>query len=566
MSIRNKIAGIIILCLLAAFSAFYLITVASVREENTRQTTEQTTGLVVSKSSEIGLWLKNSINEFRLLSQMPAFKAMDMRAVTPYIDNITAMKSQRSSSEVADLFAYGALDGKSWVNGEQSFELVTRDEFLDIRSTSLEYIVSKPKSIDYLGGKAFMIYYPIVNYDQKRETLFIGGIKLDRINQLVEQIDVYGGTAWIMDRDGEVYTMNPIEFSHVMDYETKRELLARIDPIQPGMAEFQDSTVFYAPVPYSQRWILCTQIDHATMFANTNEITKTMTILVVLMSLLGIAFAFFVSRSIIKPIGRLQSNMVQVKSGNLSSYYTGTNKDEIYYLGQTYNLMLDTIHDLIDKIKLTEEQKRKAYLNALQAQINPHFLYNTLASLKWLAQEQKANDVAGYIDNLSSFFRISLSEGAEQIPLGQELEHAESYLKIQQFRYSDKVSYCFRVEEGLDRVAVPKLILQPLIENSIYHGLKYEKKLGHISITCCRAGDDLQLTVADDGLGIPAPRLATLQANLAAGVSDGNFGLSNIQQRLLLHYGTRAQLRLSSTYHAGSTITLTIPMGGEDHV
>lgn len=565
MSIRYKIAGLTIMCLLASFAAFYFITVATVREQNTRQTTEQTMALIKSKSSEIGLWVKNSVNEFRLLSQMPAFKAADMRAVTPYIENITNMKDGQST-EVADLFAYGALDGKSWVNGEQTFELLTREELMTIQNTDKEYLVSKPRQVDYLDDRAFMIYYPIIDYDGKKETLFIGGIRLSRIDQLVGQLDVHGGDSWIMDVDGEVYTMNPIEFAGIMSYDGKQELLGKIDPIQPGRVDFQDSTVFYSPVPNSHSWLLCTKIDNSTMFANTNKITRDMTVLVLVISLVGIAVAFWVSRSIVKPIKQLQSNMIQVKSGNMTSYYTGNSRDEVYYLGQTYNHMLDTINDLIEKIKLTEEQKRRAYLNALQAQINPHFLYNTLASLKWLALEQKAVDVAGYIDNLSSFFRISLSEGAEQITLRQELEHAESYLKIQQFRYSDKVSYVFRVGDDILEEMVPKLILQPLIENSIYHGLKQEKKLGHIVVDCRHAGEKLLICVADDGLGIPPERLEQIRCNLAENISTDNFGLNNMKQRLELHYGGAAKFELESVYHSGTKITISIPIGGERDV
>ena len=559
MSIKHKIAIIITLCLLLSFVIFYFQTISSVRTENTRTTTEQTNILIESKSREIGLWMRNTINEFRLLSEMPAFKAMDMRAMTPYISNITELKN-RTVGEMTDLFAYGALDGKSWVNGEHTFELLTRDEFFKIKTSSLEYIVSDPKYVDYLDSKFFMIYYPITNYSQKKETLFIGGISVDKVNELVEQIDVYGGKSWIMNSNGYVYTMNPIQFSHVMNYEDKTFLIDNINPIQTGAVKFDNSTVFYSPVPYSQQWILCTKIDDSTMFANTDKIISNMQILVISMSIFAVIVAYIVSKGIVRPINKLQESMLHVKTGSLNSYYEGENKDEIYYLGQTYNLMLDTIKDLIEQISTTEEQKRQAYLAALQAQINPHFLYNTLASLKWLAQQQGAYDVADYIESLSNFFRISLSEGAEKISLKEEIKHAESYLKIQQFRYSDKVSYSFDIDETLYSVQVPKLILQPLIENSIYHGLKYEKRLGHIEISCKRDDSFLLITVSDNGIGISDKNLEKLRQNLRENKSEGNFGLNNIRQRLVLNYDDSSELIIKSEYHAGTSITLKIPL------
>jgi len=559
MSIKQRIALIITACLITSFLVFYATTVTNVRNENTRATTEQTSILLDSKSREIGLRLYNVINEFRLLSQMPAFKSMDIRVTFPYIDNLTEMK-KGNLGEMVDLFAYGAFNGKSWVNGEQTFELITRKEFLELKNTPAEYIISNPKKVEYLDTDVILIYYPITNYKEQKDTLFIGGIKVDTLSELMSQIDMYGGTSWIMNADGWVYTMNPIEFSHVMSYESKKDLLKKINPIQSGTVKRDKSTIFYSPVPYAKDWILCTKIDHATMFANTNAITANMRIIVLIASLIGALIAYAASSSIVRPIKKLQKKMINVKSGNMNAYYTDKGNDEIFYLGQTYNLMLDTIKDLIDQISVTEEQKRKAYLQVLQAQINPHFLYNTLASLRWLAQKQGAVDVADYIDCLSTFFRISLSEGAEKISLENEVIHAESYLKIQQFRYSDKVFYQFDVDQSAHSIEVPKLILQPLIENAIYHGLKAEKRLGTIEIQCKNQDNHLLITVTDDGIGMTEERLNRLRSNLDHNIFEDNYGLNNLNQRLKLHYGEDAKLTIQSHHHQGTTVEITIPI------
>ncbi len=559
MSIKYKIAFLLIITLLVSFSLFYFQTVSRVRTENSRTTTEQTNILIDSKSKEIGLWLRNIINEFRLLSQMPAFKSMDMRAMTPYISNVTKMKNT-SIGELSDLFAYGSFDGKSWVNGEQTFELITREEFLKIKNSSLEYIISEPKHVAYLNSDLFMIYYPIENYKEKKESLFIGGIKVDRLTELLKQIDVYGGKSWVMNPNGQVYTLNPIEFSYIMSASEKNDFLSKINPIQSAAVHYPTSTVFYSPIPYSQHWILCTQIDHNTMFKNTNLIIKNMQFLVFVMSISGVIIALLLSKTIVKPINYLQSKMLNVQLGNLESYYDGKHKDEIYYLGQTYNLMLDTINQLVQQISTTEEQKRQAYLAALQAQINPHFLYNTLASLKWLAQQQGANDVAHYIEHLSTFFRISLSEGAELIPFKQELNHIKSYLAIQQFRYKDRVSYSFEVDPELYDTMVPKLLLQPLVENAIVHGLTHSKRLGKILITAKKTKDHLSITVEDDGAGICDKDLKTLLHHLDEGVAQDNFGLYNIKQRLLLNYGENSSFSIFSQLNQGTSIHLTIPL------
>jgi two-component system sensor histidine kinase YesM len=551
---------IISACLLFSYLVFYLTTISSVRIENTKSTTEQTGILIDSKSREIGLRLYNVINEFRILAQMPAFKSMDIRVTFPYIKNITDMKNG-NLDEMVDLFAYGALNGKSWVNGEQTFELITRKEFLDIKNSPAEYLLSVPKKVGYLNTDFVLIYYLITNYEGHKDSLFIGGIKVDTLSELMKQIDSYGGTSWIMNSGGQVFTMNPIEFSHVMSYKEKMDLLGQINSIQSGTVEMTDSTVFYSPVPYAKDWILCTEVDNETMFAATHKIIRDMRLTVLLLSILGTIIAYLVSTSIVKPIRKLQKKMINVKSGNMDAYYTGRGKDEVHYLGQTYNLMLDTIKELIFQISITEEQKRKAYLQVLQAQINPHFLYNTLASLKWLAQKQGSDDVAEYIECLSNFFRISLSEGAEMIPLENEVLHAESYLKIQQFRYSDKIRYSFDMDRALPEILVPKLILQPLIENSIYHGLKREKRLGTIRINSRELEDDrLMVSIEDDGIGMHPERLKAVQRNLRDNISEDNFGLNNLSQRLKLHYGEEAELHILSSYHKGTSINLIIPI------
>ncbi len=563
MSIRSKIMSVITLCLVASFFALYGIVVSSVKTENSKVAIEQTSILNSAKSEELGLWLQTTINEFRLLAELPAFKSGDPVEMQPYVDQIVTAKGE-SDGPHDDLFAYGTLDGDTWVNGEDTFRLIPLDDFREIYHSPEEYLTSEPITIERLGETYFLIYYPIESYTNYHDTLFISGINVEKVKEILNQVNVFGGTSWLMNKNGEVYTMNAVEFRNVLSVAEKSTLTENFTEIykESGHITLDDSMVFYSEVQLFDDWMLCTKMENDAIFANTNEITSSLQIVMAILCLLSLVFAHFVSLSIVRPIKKLQSKMISVNEGNLTDYYESTGKDEIYFLGQTYNLMLSTIEELIEKISTTEEQKRRAYQSALQAQINPHFLYNTLASLKWLSEEQGATDVAHYIDCLSGFFKTALSDGNDIISLKREVEHAKNYLEIQEFRYSDTVSYSFEVDESLGEITVPKLILQPLIENAIYHGLKHEKKLGKIDVKVYAEGDFAVITVTDNGIGIGEERLVHVRENLKSDVSKENFGLNNVSQRVLLHCGKGSYFDISSKFGVGTCVTIKINREG----
>lgn len=262
-----------------------------------------------------------------------------------------------------------------------------------------------------------------------------------------------------------------------------------------------------------------------------------------------------------KPILKLQHCMGQVKYGNLTAYYdTNTSKDEIYELGISYNKMLDKIAKLVDEIYKEQNEKRIAELAVLQAQIKPHFLYNTLDNLKWMAKEHGAEDVAKTITSLSSFFRIFLSNGQEHITLADEFKHTRSYLDIQSVRYRQKLSYSIDLDDEIKSIYVVKIIVQPFVENSIYHGIKPKTGKGHISIKGIKKGKFIEITIDDDGVGMNEKCLNALSDKMKSMDSTKHFGMINTLVRLKSSYGNNASVEIESKEFVGTRVKIKIPI------
>jgi len=260
--------------------------------------------------------------------------------------------------------------------------------------------------------------------------------------------------------------------------------------------------------------------------------------------------------------------MNQVEAGNLKAYYDiNSNKDEIYNLGLSYNKMIDEIANLIERIYQEQSEKRTAEMAVLQAQIKPHFLYNTLDNLKWMAKKQGAEDVAKTITSLSNLFRIFLSNGQEMITIANEFKHTKSYLEIQSMRYKEKLSYSINLDDNIKPLYIIKIIIQPLVENAIYHGIKPKTGNGHVSIEGKIVDGFIQITVSDNGVGINKKNLNSLNEMLDSMDCSEHFGIVNTLIRIRTLYGKDGNLSIESIESEGTIVIIRLPIREEgDHV
>ena len=261
---------------------------------------------------------------------------------------------------------------------------------------------------------------------------------------------------------------------------------------------------------------------------------------ILIISLFGIVFeilaSLFISAKISQPIKRLEKHMKRLENGDFDISVEVKGEDEVKRLSKAFNMMVARIKTLMEQIIKEQEEKRKSELKALQAQINPHFLYNTLDSIVWMNENRNYDGVTVMVAALAKLFRISLSKGNEMISIADEVEHARSYLIIQKIRYKDKFEYTIDVEPGLQSKRTLKLILQPIIENAIYHGISPLNEKGIIKISVIAEENNILLQVSDNGYGIKPEILEGLLVQESISYYSGGVGLKNVNERIKLCY------------------------------
>lgn len=323
-------------------------------------------------------------------------------------------------------------------------------------------------------------------------------------------------------------------------------------------------------------WKIVGLVPLQELMKDADEIRQLIILSVTLSLAFTISLYFFVTTRLTRPVQVLMNKMRQAAGGYLEAKVKPTGSDEIADLGNSFNIMLGKIRELLDQSITERENIQKAELRTLQAQINPHFLYNTLDSIIWMAEAGKNEQVIRLVQALAKFFRIGLNKGMEWVTLKEELEHVRSYLVIQQMRYRDILDYEIVVPDSLLNIRLLKMTIQPLVENALYHGIKNKRGRGMITIAASvDAAGCLLLAVKDDGIGISEQRLVELRELLASGhlpektgdEVSGGFGLHNVHQRIRLYYGEAYGVELYSEASAGTRVILKIPhrLGGTIH-
>lgn len=300
------------------------------------------------------------------------------------------------------------------------------------------------------------------------------------------------------------------------------------------------------------------------LVASKNEVMR-YSVWILLLSIIFLAIIFiFISAKITKPIRQLEESMKKVEEGSFDVNVSIKGEDEVVHLANTFNMMVNKIKQLMNQIVLEQEALRKSELNALQAQINPHFLYNTLDSIVWMAENGKSDDVITMVTSLARLFRISISRGKNIISVGEEIEHAKNYLIIQKIRYKNKFQYEIHVSQEVLQYKTIKLILQPIIENAIYHGIEYMVDEGSIIISAAIAENKLLFEVIDNGLGMNKETVEALLTTDFKKKSAAGVGVKNVHQRIQLSFGTEYGINIESEPEEGTRVKIWLPLIKED--
>ena len=315
-------------------------------------------------------------------------------------------------------------------------------------------------------------------------------------------------------------------------------------------------------------WKVLGVIPYREIRVDKNNTLWYILIVTVATCILAYFAALKISTTIVRPVSELTGLMSRIEEGALHVRMKPPGEDEIGHLAEGFNLMTEQLEISRDELYDKQNRIRKTELQLLQAQINPHFLYNTLDAIKFLAKKGETGQVAKMVVALARFFRSSLSKGRAEVPLREEIERIDHYLTILNMRYKDKFSYCFAIPPELNECPVLKLCLQPIVENAVYHGIKEQSENGTIMIRATSRDDNLIIEVEDSGKGMSEDEMKALYDRIRRHSDPGgrSFGLANVQERIEIFFGKEYGLNFQGREKGGTIVSLVLPkQDGMDH-
>jgi two-component system sensor histidine kinase YesM len=302
-------------------------------------------------------------------------------------------------------------------------------------------------------------------------------------------------------------------------------------------------------------WRIITILPFSGIEAQSRAIRDQIFLVIFAIATAAYILAYWVSRSITRRLSHIMAKMGSAKGGTLEKLSLPIGSDEIGELARTYDMMIDEIETLIAREERTQRELKGAELKALQAQINPHFLYNTLDMIKWMSRRGMADEIEELLNSMATFYRLSLSQGRETIPIRDELRHVELYARIQNMRFRGAIDFAIAVDSAVLDLGILRVTLQPLVENSILHGINEKPdKRGRIAISGGFRNGGVELVVTDDGVGMDPQQLSTLLDS--EGSRRNGFGVRNIHERYRLYYGESYGLSYLSEPGRGTTVTV----------
>ena len=395
----------------------------------------------------------------------------------------------------------------------------------------------------------------------EKEGVFFIDLNYSAISGLCDQSTVgTKGYAFILDAKGNI-VYHPQQQQLYNELQTENiSLIMDTDEDTVLTGTGNDGKLYSISRSEKTGWTVvdCTNVKE--LLSKSRQAQSVYVLTAIILVIVALLFSRFMARSITLPIQKLRDSMKKVQEGDFSvSDVVVDSKNEIGSLTKSFDVMTHRIHELMEQNVHEQEEKRKSELKALQSQINPHFLYNTLDSIIWMAEGKKNEEVVLMTASLARLLRQSISNEDEVVPIANEVEYARGYLTIQKMRYKDKLEFQIEVDSSILYIPLIKLVLQPIIENAIYHGLKYKESKGLLIVKGFMKDGNAVLQVIDDGVGMDEETLAHSYDKHKVNYHSNGVGVYNVQKRLKLYYGDDYGITYESEKGKGTTATITIP-------
>ena len=520
--------------------------IRSVRTSS-EQITEQVENVVGDYMEDIQHSMQTIRDAYRLPEQDAAERLNALVQARPDITAVTAYDAE--SGELLQAWT-GSQALKSTIRTNLSFDAAEIPEpgELHISTPHVESIFEN--SYPWVVSISSLFY----NTDGTAHVLVMDS----RFSEIASYIDNVGigrhGYSFIMDREGNII-YHPQQQLIFAGLKTEDTVFLK----QAGTGSFERGGVLYTIRERNDgNWrIVAVSFVREMILEGLFYCVFLLAALLLLVVFAALLSSYVLSRMISEPINRLTEAMREFEEDAQGFIFQPTGGSrEMQELSNSFGQMVLRIQELMQKVRNEEISLRKTELRALQAQINPHFLYNTLDSIAWMCEDGRSREAVSMVNALARLFRISISKGHELIPVAKEVEHAESYLQIQKFRYKDQFDYAFEVEESCGAYYCNKITLQPLIENAIYHGLNRMIDRGMIRIRIFEEGEELVFCVEDNGVGMTKEQCETI---LAADSGQGGIGMKNVNDRVKIYFGEQYGMKIESEPDVGTKVWIRMP-------
>ncbi|OXS56587.1 histidine kinase [Cohnella sp. CIP 111063] len=374
-----------------------------------------------------------------------------------------------------------------------------------------------------------------------------------------------GGQMYLSDRNGYVISSSPSK--HQVGAKLTEAFASRVSKGTKGYFRTTDAEGEAQMVVYDTSQVTgfkLISVVPVSSLTKDGAVIRNLTLLIMIAGIvLSIWLAVVLSVNVTRPLRKLGGLMRQAETGNLNVTFPTQYDDEVGQLGRSFNKMVAQLHTLIEQDYQKQIRVQEAELKAIQAQFNPHFLYNVLDSINWMARIHKIDDISRTVLSLGELLRFSIRKGQPFITIEEDMQQIRNYLLLQKMRYRDKLNVVVEVDDEVLSYYTLKLLIQPLVENAITHGLEMKEGMGTLRIECRKEQDKVVFTVADDGAGMSEDQLKQLESGSVYHSSkSGNtaIGLGNLRKRLDLYFGEEAGLSLRSEPGAGTVVKVIIPI------
>ncbi|WP_160692192.1 sensor histidine kinase [Clostridium sp. C2-6-12] len=458
------------------------------------------------------------------------------------------------SNESRNIFSMKKLDGSKWLDKIKkernrffwcppSYLNSNQTEFLSLGKT----VISPDDFSDSIG-------YIVINFKKS---------DLEDILKKINSID--GSISCIVNSNGDL-----IAASNYNNYDVYKSLVSQIKPSNnTRLTEFDyNNNTFFIQSSYIDKtdWQIVNIVPYSTVSSQINTQRIILIIIVLIFGGASLWAGFYFFNAINKRLSKVIKGMREVHTDTLDNFIENDSDDELGELINNYNYMIAKMSVLVDDQYKLGKAVKNAELKALQSQINPHFLYNTLDMINWMAYKNMNSEISSAVKKLAKFYKLSLNKGKDIISINDEINHVSLYTEIQNMRYSNRITLELDVDDFIKNCKIPKITLQPIVENAILHGILAKGDVeGKIIITGTIDENAIYLRVSDDGIGIKESELPFIlsakkvKSNSTSSKGSG-YGIRNINERIKLYYGDDFGLSFASTYEKGTTVTIKIPI------